>query len=165
MLNVTRYTPRFDCLESKVLLSDGLPRPATAVQQSVVRHFALSGTVGGLPWGTAGDGGYRVVSFLVEGRAGTMGKVSGSFALANTFVPSGKLPDLADSTLLLANRKGGVDLTIQASKANRYTFKVAAGSGAYISAFGSGTVTIKASPNPSSLDFIIKLHSTASKTS
>jgi hypothetical protein len=161
MSNSARYTPQFDCLETKVLRSHGSTQHAGLVDQAVVRHFSLGGTLGGLPWGTAEAGGYEVVSFLVLGRAGSMGKVSGSFELANVFVPTGKLPNLTGASLLLANRKGGVDLTFKAFKPNHYDFKIAAGSGAYISAFGSGILTIKASPNPSSLDFVIKLRSTA----
>jgi hypothetical protein len=163
MLKAKRYTPYVDCLECKVLLSHGLGDPATSVHQDVVRHVRLGGVLGGLPWGTASSDGYQVLSFLVQGRAGSMAKVSGSVNLADTFVPAGKLPDLSDASLLLANRKGSVNLAIATSKTNRYTFKVVDGSGAYISAFGSGTVTIKASPNPSSLAFVIKLHTTGAE--
>jgi hypothetical protein len=163
MLASRRHRPQLDCLEGKVLLSHGLADPAVSVHQNVVRHFTLGGKLGGLPWGTGSSGGYRVLSFLVQGRTGSMGKVGGSVDLANNFVPTGKLPDLSDGSLILANRKGSVSVAIQPSETNRYTFKILAGSGAYISAFGSGTLTIKASPNPSSLDFIIRLHTTPSR--
>jgi len=85
-----------------------------------------------------------------------LGKVSGIFYLADTLIPIGKLPDLSNSWLILANQKGSVQLRIAASRTNHYRFNITSGTGSDAAATGSGSVTISSSQG--SINFIIKLH-------
>ena len=86
--------------------------------------------------------GYNVSTFSVGGHAASMGDVSGSFNLADTFVPIGKRPNLGNASLTLTNLKGGVQLAIAPSKSSLYHFKITSGTNHYAGATGSGTLTI-----------------------
>jgi hypothetical protein len=157
MLKTRQRLLQFDSLEGKVLLSTGMADPATTVHRDRAKRFLLNGALHGLPTGSPGPDGYSVTSFSAQGHVGSMGKVSGTFYLADTFIPIGKLPDLSNSWLILANQKGSVQLRIAASKTNHYRYKIISGTRSDASATGSGSVTI--SSGQGSINFIIKLHS------
>jgi hypothetical protein len=158
MLKTRRHTPQFDALEGKVLLSTGMANPAAALHRQAAKRVVLNGTLHGLPSGSTGPQGYSVTSFQVGGNAGSMGNVGGAFELADSLIPIGRLPDLSNASLILANQKGSVVLMISASEKNHYRFKVLGGTGSDARTFGSGSVKI--SSNHDSFDFVIKLHST-----
>ena len=58
-----------------------------------------------------------------------MGTVHGSFSLADSFIPIGKLPDLAGASLTLENSKGTVQLAIAQTKKHDYKFTIVSGTG------------------------------------
>jgi len=157
MLKTRRHVLQFDSLEGKVLLSTGMADPATTVHREKVKRFLLNGALSGLPTGSPGPDGYSVTSFSAGGHAGSMGKVNGTFYLADTLIPIGKPPDLSNSWLILINQKGSVQLRIAASKKNDYRFNITSGTGSDAAVTGSGSVTISSSQG--SINFIIKLHS------
>src|SRR4051812_43776147 len=123
MSRTQRRTLAFESLEGKVLLSRGMIPGAKAVPAIVHRAratpFLLDGSVAGLPYGAIHDRGIQVSSFNVVGRAKAMGRVNGSFHLANSLIPQGKMPDLSDATLTLSNSKGSVQLTMASSPSTR----------------------------------------------
>lgn len=157
MRKTRRHTPQFDALEGKVLLSTGIANPAATLHRQPAKRVVLNGTLHGLPSGSTGPQGYSVSSFQVGGHAGSMGNVGGAFDLADGVIPIGRLPDLSNASLILANQKGSVVLMISASQKNHYRFKILGGTGSDARAFGSGSVKISSSHN--SFDFDIKLRS------
>jgi hypothetical protein len=157
MLKTKRRTPQFDSLEDKVLLSTGMADPAATVKRDAVKRFLLNGALYGIPSGTTGPEGYSVSTFSVGGRTASMGNVSGSFNLADTFVPIGKRPDLGNASLTLTNLKGSVQLAIAPSKTNLYHFTITSGTNHYAAATGSGKLTI--APTQGSINFVIMVHS------
>jgi hypothetical protein len=161
MLKTRRRLPQFDCLEGKVLLSVGMADPATTVHHAAAKRFLLNGSLSGLPGGSPGVNGFTETSFPVAGRLASMGKVSGSFSLANAFIPIGKKPDLNGGSLTLENAKGTIHLAIAQAKKHQYKFTVISGTEGYTKAAGSGTLAIS-SPQ-SALDFVLKFHSTVVK--
>ncbi len=167
MLKSKRRSLQFDSLEGKLLLSTGIRDPATAVHHVTVHHvtihrdtvkpFLLNGNLSGTPMGSPDRLGYSVSSFPVSGRVGSMGNVTGSFYLADTFVPIGKRPDLGDSTLILTNPNGSIQLTITPDKSNLYHFTISGGTNHYATMTGSGTLSI--APSQGSVNFVIAVHS------
>jgi hypothetical protein len=157
MSKTARRALGFDSLEGKVLLSTGMADPARAVHVAKVQRFLLNGALFGLPYGTIQQTGFAVSSFSVVGKAQSMGKVSGSFSLANPFIAQGKLPDLSGAKLTLSNQRGSVQLTMASSPSHRYIFVVTSGTGSYTSLYGSGTAVI--SFNRKMIDFEVRLHS------
>jgi hypothetical protein len=146
----TRRTLAFDAMEGRVLLSSGLRHPATAAHPAAVVHRAqaqlshvlLNGTLAGIPFGTVSQDGIKVSSFTLKGKVQSMGKVVASLGLTDTLISPGKEPDLSNATLTLSNARGSVQIKTAASPSNRYIFIVTSGTGAYASAYGSGTATI-----------------------
>jgi hypothetical protein len=161
MLNTKRRVPQFDCLEGKILLSTGMAEPAATDHRDAVKRFVLNGSLSGLPNGSPGIEGYTETSFPVTGRLASMGKVSGSFALEDAFIPTGKKPDLSGASLSLENSKGSIQLNIAQSTKHQYKFTIVSGTESYVSVSGSGTMIVS-SPR-STLDLVIKLNSTAVK--
>jgi hypothetical protein len=157
MLKTKRRTLQFDCLEGKVLLSTGMADPAATVRRDVVKRLLLDGALYGIPSGTTGPEGYTVSTFSVVGHTASTGKVSGSFNLADSFVPIGKLPNLGDASLTLTDLKGSVQLTIAPSKTDLYRFTITSGTNHYADATGSGTLMI--APTQGTINFVIMLHS------
>jgi hypothetical protein len=157
MLRSTRYTPTFDSLEGKTLLSFGVNNPAATVYQQKTSRFHLDGKLNGLPSGTAGPEGYTVSSFPLSGHLASMGNVQGAFFLRYTFIRAGKLPDLSKSTLVLENQTGSVEISLNATASHRYKFTIMSGSGAYTFASETGHLTISA--NHKSPFFSIKMQS------
>jgi hypothetical protein len=157
----TRRTPTFDAMEGRVLLSSGLRDPAAQVHRSefIVGHFKLNGTVVGIPFGTIGQDGIVVSSFPLSGRVKSMGKVTGSLLLTDPIISPGQQPDLGNATLTLSNARGTVQIKTAESPSNRHIFIVTAGSGAYASAYGSGTAVI--TYNRRIDEYQIALHSAA----
>jgi len=107
-----------------------------------VSHILLNGTLVGIPFGTVTRDGIAVSSFPLKGKVPTMGRVAGSLLLTDTIIAPGRKPDLSNATLSLSNPRGGVQLKTAAAPGNRYIFIVTGGSGAYASAYGSGTAVI-----------------------
>jgi len=157
MLKTHRRSLQFDSLEGKVLLSTAIADPATAVHRSVAQPFVLNGSVQGLPAGSFGSQGLEVTSFLVSGHLGSMGKVTGSFLLSNKLIARGKLPDLADSLLILTNKKGSLLLGIKPSTTHRYSFQIIGVTTNYTSVSGSGFLTV--APSPTTFNLVIRFHS------
>jgi hypothetical protein len=157
MLKTKRRTPQFDCLEGKILLSTGMADPAVTVKREAIKRFPLNGDLYGIPTGSTGPEGYTVSTFPIGGHTAAMGNVSGSFNLANTFVPIGKRPNLGNASLTLTNGKGSVQLTIAPSKTNVYHFTIRSGANHYAAATGSGTLTI--SPTKGSINFVVIVRS------
>jgi hypothetical protein len=157
MLKTKRRTLQFDSLEGKILLSTGIADPAAAVHRQVAKRILLNGALYGIPSGTTGPEGFNVSTFSVGGHTVSMGKVSGSFTLANTFVPIGKWPDLGNATLTLTSQKGSVQLAIAPSKTKLYHFTITSGTNHYAAATGSGT--LRMSPMQGSINFVIIVHS------
>jgi hypothetical protein len=157
MLKTKRRTLQFDCLEGKILLSTGMADPAATVRRDVVKRLLIDGALYGIPNGTTGPEGYTVSTFSVVGHTASMGNVSGSFNLADSFVPVGKLPNLGNASLTLTNHKGSVQLTIAPSKTKLYHFKITSGTDHNAGATGSGTLTI--SPTQGTINFVIIVHS------
>ncbi len=157
MLKTKRRTLQFDSLEGKILLSTGIADPAATVHRQVAKRFLLNGALYGIPSGTTGPEGLHVSTFSVAGHTVSMGNVSGSFTLANTFVPIGKRPDLGNATLTLTSLKGSVQLAIATSKTKLYHFTITSGTNHYAAATGSGT--LRMSPMQGSINFVIIAHS------
>jgi hypothetical protein len=124
-----------------------------------VTRFLLNGTLKGIPFGTIGSGGIDVTSFTLTGSAKSMGKVSGAFDLNDPLIAPGRKPNLSNATVNLFNARGSVQLRMAVSPSNRYVFVVTSGSGAYESAFGSGTAVI--TYNRRMHDYQVVLHSSA----
>jgi hypothetical protein len=93
----------------------------------------------------------------VSGHLGSMGKVSGFFLLSNKLVAPGKLPDLANSLLVLTDQKGSLLLGIKPSTTHRYSFQIVGVTTNYTSVSGSGFLTI--SPSPTTFNLVITFHS------
>jgi hypothetical protein len=157
MLKTKRRTLQFDSLEGKILLSTGIADPAASVHRQVAKRILLNGALYGIPSGTTGPEGINVSTFSVAGHTVSMGNVSGSFTLANTFVPIGKRPDLGNATLTLTSPKGSVQLAIAPSKTKLYHFTITSGTNHAAAATGSGT--LRMSPTQGSIDFVIIVHS------
>ncbi len=163
MLKTKRRHLQFDSLEGKLLLSAGKAGPAASGHREVAKPLVLTGVLSGLPNGQPGLDGYTETSFPVSGRLGSMGNVTGSFGLADAFIPVGKLPDLNGASLTLKNQKGTVDLTIRQAKKKEYMFTVVSGTDDYTSASGSGTITV--STPAEALNLAINFHSTTTTKS
>ncbi len=157
MLKTKRRTLQFDSLEGKVLLSTGMADPAATVKRDVVKRLNLDGDLYGIPTGSTGPEGYNVATFAVGGTAAAMGKVSGSFDLANAFIPIGKRPNLGGASLTLTNLKGSVQLAIAPSKTSLYHFTITSGTDHYAGATGSGTLSI--APTQGTENFVVVVHS------
>jgi hypothetical protein len=150
MSRTTRRTLAFDAMEGRVLLSSGMghhnvaAQPAAVVHRakSQVRNVLLNGTVMGIPFGTVNQDGITVSSFTLKGTAQSLGKVTASLGLTDTLIAPGKQPDLSNATLTLTNARGSVQIKTAASPSTRYIFIVTSGTGAYASAYGSGTAII-----------------------
>jgi hypothetical protein len=163
MLKTKRRLLQFDSLEGKVLLSAGMANPAATKHHDTVKPFVMTGSLSGLPNGSPGVAGYTETSFPVAGHLASMGRVNGSFSLADPFIPIGKLPDLAGASLTLENSKGTVQLAIAQAKKHKYKFTVVSGTDSYAKASGSGTMAI--SSIQSNLNLVVKMQSTATKKS
>ncbi len=152
MSRAVRRALAFDAMEGRVLLSGGPGHAgahahrAAIVQahraRAAVSHILLNGVVVGIPFGTVTQDGIVVSSFPVKGRVTTMGRVTGSLLLTDPIIAPGRKPDLSNATLNLGNPRGGVQLKTAAAPGTRYIFIVTGGSGAYASAYGSGTAVI-----------------------
>jgi hypothetical protein len=162
MLKTTKRSLSFDSLEGIVLLSHGLADPALSVHQDVVLHFHLDGALNGLPLGSMHQGGYSVSTFLVEGHAGSMHRVTGFFDLADPVIPSGKKPNLTNATLTLANKQGSVMLAMRWWKRSLYHFTIVSGTDKYTGVSGSGDVSVLSTSDQASMDFLIRLRTTKS---
>ena len=136
MLKTKRHLPQFESLEDKVLLSTGMSNPAKAKHHDTAKRFVMSGSLSGLPNGSPGIAGYTETSFPISGHVASMGTVRGSFSLADSFIPVGKMPNLAGASLTLENSKGTVQLVIAQKKKHEYQFTVVSGSDHYRSASG-----------------------------
>jgi hypothetical protein len=156
-----RRIPTFDAMEGRVLLSSGPRDPAAQVHRSEVSaaHFKLNGTLVGIPFGTVGPDGIVVSSFPLSGRVKSMKRVTGSLSLTDRLISPGRQPDLSNATLTLSNARGTVQIKTAESPSNRHVFIVTAGSGAYASAYGSGTAVI--TYNRRMHEYKIALHSAA----
>jgi hypothetical protein len=163
MLKTKRRLLQFDSLEGKVLLSAGMANPAATKYHDTVKPFVMTGSLSGLPNGSPGVAGYTETSFPVAGHLASMGRVNGSFSLADPFIPIGTLPDLAGASLTLKNSKGTVQLAIAQAKKHKYKFTVISGTDSYAKASGSGTMAI--SSIQSNLDLVVKMQTTATKKS
>ena len=163
MLKTKRRLLQFDSLEGKVLLSAGMANPAATKHHNTVKPFVMTGSLSGLPNGSPGVAGYTETSFPIAGHLASMGRVNGSFSLADPFIPIGKLPDLANASLTLKNSKGTVQLAIAQAKKHKYKFTVVSGTDSYAKASGAGTMAI--SSIQSNLDLVVKMQSTATKKS
>jgi hypothetical protein len=155
-----RRSLHFDVLEGIVVLSQGLADPAVSIHQNLVQQLRLDGTLVGLPLGSPHQGGYNVSTFLVEGHAGWMHRITGFFDLADSFIPAGKEPNLSGATLTLANREGSVKLAVKWWKHNLYHFTVVLGSNDYTGVSGSGELAVLSSSDQGSMDFLIRLRTT-----
>ena len=160
MLKTRRRSLQFDSLEGKVLLSIAVADPAATVHRSTAKPFVLNGSVQGLPTGSFVSKGLEVATFPVSGHLGSMGKVSGSFLLSDKLVTRGALPDLTNSLLVLTNRTGSLLLGIKPSGGHRYGFQIIGVTNNYISASGSGFLTI--APSPTTFNLVITFHSARS---
>lgn len=160
MTRSKRVVPRMECMESKVLLSTGLADPARAVHMSVVHRFDSGGRLEGAPSVISSPGGYTIETFNVYGHIKSMGSVSGGFLLADAFVPARKLPNLSNAKLVLFGHKNTVELQLAGSPShtNVYHYKMVAGTGEFKTAFGTGVLTIRATP--ASLGVTIRLRAT-----
>jgi hypothetical protein len=163
MLKTKRRLLQFDSLEGKVLLSAGMANPAATKHHDTVKPFVMTGSLSGLPNGSPGVAGYTETSFPVAGHLASMGRVNGSFSLADPFIPIGTLPDLAGASLTLKNSKGTVQLAIAQAKKHKYKFTVISGTDSYAKASGSGTMAI--SSIQSDLNLVVKMQTTATKKS
>lgn len=161
MLKTKRHLPQFESLEGKVLLSTGMTNPAKAKHHDTAKRFVMTGSLSGLPNGSPGTAGYTEKSFPVTGHVASMGKVQGSFNLTDSFIPIGKMPNLAGASLTLENPKGAVQLAIAQTKKHDYRFTIVSGTDHYATASGSGTIAIT-SPR-STIDLVVSLHSTTVK--
>ncbi len=160
MLKTTRRLLQFDALEGVLLLSHGLADPAVTVHQDFVEPLHLNGALVGLPLGSAHQGNYTVSTFLVEGHAGSMRRVTGLFDLADPLIAPGKQPNLNDATLTLANKQGSIVLAIKYWKKNLYHFSVASAANVYAGAVASGEIAVLSTSDRNSMDFIIRLRTT-----
>jgi hypothetical protein len=158
MATTRQHTLAFDSLEGKVLLSAGMADPAATVFKQKATHFHLNGKLEGIPSGTAVPNGFMVSSFPLTGNVGSMGNVEGTFILKYRFIQFRKLPDLSKSVLVLANQKGRVNISLNATGSHQYKFTIMSGSGEYTFASGKGNLTVSGSPK--SPEFTIKIHST-----
>ncbi len=158
MLKTHRHSLQFESLEDKVLLSTAMADPAATVHRSAAKPFVLNGSVQGLPTGSFGSKGLEVTSFLVSGQLGSMGKVTGSLLLSNKLVARGELPDLADSLLVVTNKKGSLLLEITPSTLHRYSFQIIGVTTNYTSVSGSGFLTL--APSPTTFNLVMTFHST-----
>lgn len=165
MSRPTRRTPTFEAMEGRLLLSSvpghraEVDRRAATVRRAEdqLTRVVLTGTLMGIPFGTAGQNGITVSSFPMKGKTQTMGKVSASIALTDAIIAPGKQPDLSNATLTLSNARGSVELKTAASPSTRYIFIVTGGTGPYASAYGSGTAVI--SYNRRMHEYQVALHS------
>jgi hypothetical protein len=171
MFRTNRLQPRFDLLDSMVLLSTGVATASSPAHLDTLHgvHLELNGTLHGnktvlifdalVP--SASDSqikGGALSYFDTSGRLSTLGKVSGSFGPNQaTDAPSGQLPNLSSLTLELSNHSGSVQLTMSPSTTNDYRFKVSAGRGSYTGAYGSGSLTITF--RQSSNEYLLRLQS------
>jgi hypothetical protein len=155
MLKTRRYTPQFDALEGKLLLSTGSAHPATHRQPP--KHIGLTGTLKGLPSGFVGPKGFTVTSFVVSGHAGSMGNVIGPVELADPIIRVGRLPDLSNARLILSNDNGSVVLELAVTKRNRHHFKIVGGTGKDVRAVGVGSAKVTSARN--SFNFTFTLYS------
>jgi hypothetical protein len=152
MSRAVRRTLAFDAMDERVLLSAGMGHPAAVAHPAAimqvhrakpaVSHILLNGVVVGIPLGTVGQDGIVVSSFPVKGKVKTMGRVAGSLLLTDTIIAPGRQPDLSNATMNLSNPRGSVQIKTASGPSNRYIFIVTGGSGAYASAYGSGTAVI-----------------------
>jgi hypothetical protein len=161
MLKTRRCTLQFESLEGKILLSQGLPTSAQPVYQAVLNNFHLNGALVGLPLGSAVHDGFSVSLFLVQGRMTPMQRVTGLLNLTNTFIPTGKKPNLNGASLELVNKEGSVVLSIRQTPTRYYRFDVKTGTGSYAGAAGSGIVVILTNGQSKALSFTIRLHTTS----
>jgi hypothetical protein len=154
MSRTVRRALAFDAMEDRVVLSGGAGLAAAAAQvqrapipqvhraKVGVSHIPLNGVVAGIPFGTVSQGGIAVTSFPLKGNLQSMGKVTGSLVLTETTIAPGRQPDLSNATLNFSGRRGGLQLKTAAAPRTRYIFIVTGGTGAYASAYGSGTAVI-----------------------
>jgi hypothetical protein len=153
--------PAFESLEGKVLLSTGMADPAWAVHRARERarpqHFLLNGTLKGIPFGTIQQAGIEITAFLLSGHARSMGPVTGSLNMADPLLVPGRMPDLSNAALNLADARGSVQLRMAASPSNRYIFVVTGGTGSYASVYGSGAAVV--TYNRRFHEYLVTLHS------
>jgi hypothetical protein len=158
VLKTRRRSLQFDSLEGKVLLSATVADPAATVHRSTAAPFVLNGSMQGLPTGSFVAKGLKVTTFPVSGHLGSMGKVSGLFLLSDKLVTRGTLPNLTNSFLVLTDQTGSMLLGIRPLGGHRYSFQIVGVTTNYISASGSGFLTI--APSPTTSNLIITFHST-----
>lgn len=154
MMRTTQRTLGFESMEGRVLLSTwighhghhhamGHGRHAMIRRdRASVSHVMLNGVLRGIPFGSAGQGGITVTSFEMKGRSRSLGHVNAALELNNNLIAPGQQPDLSNATLTLSNHRGSVQIKTAASPSNRYIFIVMSGTGAYASAYGSGTAAV-----------------------
>ena len=154
MSRTVRRALAFDAMEDRVVLSGGAGHAAAAAHvhrpaipqahraKVGVSHILLKGVVAGIPLGAVSQGGIAVSSFPLKGKLLSMGRVTGSLVLTDPIIAPGRQPDLSNATLSFSGRRGSLQLKTAAAPGTRYIFIVTGGSGAYASAYGSGTAVI-----------------------
>jgi hypothetical protein len=161
MSRTKQHIPQFESMEEKVLLSKGIAAPDIAIHQVVLNNFRLNGALVGLPLGSAIHDGFSVSLFLVQGRVGSMHRVTGFLNLVDTFIPTGKKPDLNGASLVLVSKEGTVTLSIKQTGTRYYHFKVESGTSSYLGAAGSGFLVILTNGQSKAISFTIRLHTTS----
>jgi hypothetical protein len=139
-----RLLPTLDCLEDKVLLSVGHHDPAAMVHKVHLRRINTGGFLRGSFVGNVTLQGVTITAFDVVGRVGVLGRVRGSFNLADNFIPIGGRLDLSGSTLTLAGAQGAIELELESSYTGIYTYKVVGGSGRFADTESTGVLGIRA---------------------
>lgn len=152
---------QFEAVENRVLLSTGPTIPTKPVYQDVVNNFHLNGALVGLPLGTSVHDGFAVSMFLVQGHMNSMHRVTGFLNLVDTFIPTGKKPNLNGASLELVNKNGSVFLSIKQTTTRYYRFDVESGTSSYIGAAGSGVLVILTDGQSKAISFTIRLHTTS----
>jgi hypothetical protein len=152
MSRTVRRALAFDAMEGRTLLSSGMGHPAAVAHRAAVvqvhrakaavSHILLNGVVVGIPFGTITQDGIAVSSFPLKGKVLSMGRVAGSLLLTDTIIAPGRQPDLSNATLNLSGPRGSVQIKTASAPGTRYVFIVTGGSGAYASAYGSGTAVV-----------------------
>jgi hypothetical protein len=141
MVRKTRRALGFETLEGKLVLSHGHAAAAVAhVTKAAV--LSVSGTLNGLPLPNSSTNPGEITEFTGSGSLGSMGKVKGTFSLADPFF-YGKKPNLSDATLTLVKKTGTVEILIAPSKTSNYNFVIVGSNGFYSGITGSGVLKVK----------------------
>jgi hypothetical protein len=161
MCRTRRRFLQFESVEDRLLLSIGPTSPARPIYQDVVNNFHLNGALVGLPLGNAVHNGLSVSMFLVQGHMNSMHRVTGLLNLVDTFIPTGKKPNLNGALLELVNKEGSVVLSIKQTATRYYHFDIDSGTGSYTGAAGSGILVILTNGQSKAVSFTIRLHTTS----